>query len=85
LDLLQFLDILLDTDDDKYNCWGRNYNDLAWLKSTRSEHLLAKLNIPFKCLLQEAAYAVDETWLKEALRKVLEDATMALPPPPGSS
>jgi hypothetical protein len=47
--------------------------------------LLAKLNIPFKCLLQEAAYAVDETWLKEALRKVLEDATMALPPPPGSS
>jgi hypothetical protein len=47
--------------------------------------LLAKLNIPFKCLLQEGAYAVDETWLKEALRKVLEDATMALPPPPGSS
>jgi hypothetical protein len=35
-------------------------------------------------LLQEAGYVVDETWLKEALRKVVQDATTATTPPPGS-
>jgi hypothetical protein len=35
-------------------------------------------------LLQEAGYVVDETWLKEALTKVVEDATMATAALPGS-
>ncbi|KAM0908524.1 hypothetical protein ACQ4PT_015410 [Festuca glaucescens] len=34
--------------------------------------------------VQEAGYVVDETWLKEALTKVVEDATTATAAPPGS-
>uniref|UniRef100_A0ACD6A959 Uncharacterized protein n=1 Tax=Avena sativa TaxID=4498 RepID=A0ACD6A959_AVESA len=54
------------------------------VEATQQSGAVARASLTLR-VTEDAGYVVDETWLKEALTKVVEDATTTAAPPPGSS